>query len=174
MSKKPAKAKGNRESKDRETKTKSASVTMWGGGALIILLLVALLAWQGGVLGGTTADAPAAAADSGSAPAALPAEVSVAQAIAKRDAGAFMLDVRQPEEWTEFHMPDATLIPLGELSTRRDELPRDQEIVVVCRSGNRSASGRDILNAAGFPSVTSMAGGMNAWRSAGHPIATGE
>jgi rhodanese-related sulfurtransferase len=59
------------------------------------------------------------------------------------------------------------------LAARVGELPRDQEIVVVCRSGNRSATGRDILREAGFMQVTSMAGGVTDWRAAGHPIATG-
>lgn len=102
-----------------------------------------------------------------------PREVSVEQAVAKRDSGAFILDVRQPEEWNEFHVPDSTLIPLGELASRVDELPKDQEIVVVCRSGNRSAQGRDILLSAGFTQITSMAGGLTQWKAAGYPTVSG-
>jgi len=52
-----------------------------------------------------------------------------------------VLDVRQPEEWEEIHIPGATLIPLGELHQRLGELPKDQDIVVSCHSGNRSQSG---------------------------------
>ena len=112
----------------------------------------------------------------GSAPAAekLPLEISVSEASSLRDAGAFILDVRQPEEWHESHIPGATLIPLGELASRVNELPKDQEIVVVCRSGNRSAQGRDILLSAGFAQVTSMAGGINQWKSAGLPVQSGQ
>jgi rhodanese-related sulfurtransferase len=102
-----------------------------------------------------------------------PREISVEEAVAKRDSGAFILDVRQPEEWNEFHVPDSTLIPLAELASRVDELPKDQEIVVVCRSGNRSAQGRDILLDAGFTQVTSMAGGLTQWRAAGYPTVSG-
>jgi rhodanese-related sulfurtransferase len=102
-----------------------------------------------------------------------PREISVEEAVAKRDAGAFILDVRQPEEWNEFHIPDSTLIPLGELAARADELPEHQEIVIVCRSGNRSAQGRDILLEAGFTEVTSMAGGLTQWRAAGYPTISG-
>lgn len=102
-----------------------------------------------------------------------PRQVSVDEAVAKRDSGAFILDVRQPEEWNEFHVPDSTLIPLSELASRVDELPQDQEIVVVCRSGNRSAQGRDILLDAGFTQVTSMAGGLTQWRAAGYPTVSG-
>jgi rhodanese-related sulfurtransferase len=103
----------------------------------------------------------------------LPREISVQDAATKRDADAFILDVRQPEEWNEFHIPDSTLIPLGELASRVNELPRDQEIVVVCRSGNRSAQGRDILLNAGFTQVTSMAGGVTQWQAAGYPTVSG-
>lgn len=87
-----------------------------------------------------------------------------------RDDGAFILDVREQSEWDEFHIPGATLIPLGQLASRVEELPKDQEIVVVCRSGNRSQEGRDILLDAGFDKVTSMAGGVTEWRSEGYPI----
>lgn len=119
-----------------------------------------------------SAAAPAASAPAGSIPA-LPAEISVAEALALREGGAFVLDVREPSEWTAVHIPDATLIPLGELASRVDEVPRDRQVVVVCRSGNRSAQGRDILLGAGFTSVTSMAGGLNDWAAAGYPTTSG-
>jgi rhodanese-related sulfurtransferase len=105
--------------------------------------------------------------------ASLPKEISVAQAKEKYDAGSFVLDVRQPEEWNETHVPGTTLIPLGELQSRVSELPKDKEIVVICRSGNRSQQGRDILLNAGFDQVTSVAGGVNAWKAAGYPTVTG-
>ena len=104
---------------------------------------------------------------------ALPMEVTVAKAAELRDGGAFILDVRQPEEWNEGHIPDATLIPLDQLPSRINEVPKDQPVVVVCRSGNRSAAGRDILLDAGFPNVTSMGGGMNSWAAKGLPTVTG-
>ncbi len=85
-----------------------------------------------------------------------------------------MLDVRQPEEWEEMHIPGATLIPLGELPQRLGELPQDQEIVVYCRSGNRSQSGAEILAKNGFSGVTSMAGGIQQWSTAGYPTETGK
>jgi rhodanese-related sulfurtransferase len=103
----------------------------------------------------------------------LPKEVNVATAAQLRDGGAFMLDVREQSEWESFHMPGATLIPLASLDDRLSELPKDQDIVVVCRSGNRSATGRDILLNAGFTNVTSMSGGMNQWQAQGLPTETG-
>ena len=133
----------------------------------LMLLLVASLI----VAGCAPAAAPASSAPA--AAAALPAEIPVADAAAKRDAGAFILDVRQPDEWNAVHIPGATLIPLDQLEARVNEVPKDKEVVVVCRSGNRSQQGRDILKSAGFSQVTSMAGGMNQWSAAGYPTATG-
>ncbi len=82
----------------------------------------------------------------------------------------FVLDVREQFEWDEFHIPNTTLIPLGELAGRVNEVPRDAKIVVVCRSGNRSQEGRDILKQAGFENVTSMNGGVVDWRASGYPV----
>lgn len=99
----------------------------------------------------------------------LPSTISVDEAYSMYQEGAFVLDVRTVEEWNEYHAPGTTLIPLDELASRVDELPKDQPIVVICRSGNRSQQGRDILLQAGFD-ATSVTGGLNAWRSSGYPI----
>ncbi len=104
----------------------------------------------------------------------LPAEITVAQAAQKRDQGAFILDVREPSEWVQFHLTGATLIPLGDLPNRLGEIPRDRDVIVVCRTGHRSAQGRDILLKAGFTRVTSMAGGITQWQTQGLPLATGQ
>ena len=108
-----------------------------------------------------------------SGPGALPLTVSVTQADQMRAAGDLIIDVRESSEWAGGHIAGATLIPLGSLPSRLSELPRDRPILVVCHSGNRSAQARDILRAAGFPSVTSMAGGMAAWLAAKMPVVTG-
>jgi rhodanese-related sulfurtransferase len=100
---------------------------------------------------------------------ALPQVVNVEEAYQLVDGGAFLLDVRTQEEWDDFHAPQATLIPLDQLESRVNEVPIDQEVVVICRSGNRSQVGRDILLNAGHPSATSVDGGMNAWAAAGYP-----
>jgi rhodanese-related sulfurtransferase len=99
----------------------------------------------------------------------LPSEINVEEAYQLVQEGAFLLDVRTPEEWDDFHAPQATLIPLDELESRADEVPSDQDILVICNSGNRSQVGRDILLNAGHPNATSVDGGMQAWRSAGYP-----
>lgn len=117
--------------------------------------------------------APAAASPTAvilAEPTDLPMTVTVSQAAELRDSGAFMLDVREVEEWNQAHIPNATLIPLGQLPGRLSEVPKDQPVVVYCRSGNRSQSGRDILLGAGFTNVTSMSGGINDWIAKGFSV----
>jgi rhodanese-related sulfurtransferase len=138
---------------------------------LVVLALIAALAVTG--CGASSASEPPSGGAVATAGPGLPLEVSVAEAATLRDAGAFILDVRQPDEWAAGHIEGATLIPLGELSARVAEVPGDRDVVVVCRSGNRSAQGRDVLLGAGLAAVTSMAGGMNDWADAGLPVVTG-
>ncbi len=102
----------------------------------------------------------------------LPAFVSVDEAYDLYQSGMFVLDIRTQEEWNEYHAPNTTLIPLDELASRVNELPKNEPILVVCRSGNRSQAGRDILLQAGF-NATSMNGGLNQWRDSGYPIVRG-
>jgi rhodanese-related sulfurtransferase len=99
----------------------------------------------------------------------LASEISVDQAYQMYQGGTFVLDVRTQEEWDQYHAPNTTLIPLDQLQSRMGELPKDKQIVVVCRSGNRSQEGRDILLSAGFQ-VTSMSGGLKEWSARGYPI----
>ena len=103
----------------------------------------------------------------------FPRSISVAQAAAKKGAGAFFLDVREPQEWTQIHIPGSVLIPLAQLQSRLDELPRDKEIVVVCRSGNRSLMGLDIIRQGGLAKSSSMEGGLIAWQTSGYPAESG-
>ena len=103
----------------------------------------------------------------------LPKSISVDEAHELYQNGTFFLDVRTQEEWDEFHAPNSILIPLDQLPDRLSELPDDQPIVVVCRSGNRSEMGRDILLEAGFKQATSMEGGLTEWAAGGYPTVTG-
>ncbi|MBA4384543.1 MAG: rhodanese-like domain-containing protein [Anaerolinea sp.] len=103
----------------------------------------------------------------------LPATITVQQANEQFANGAFLLDVREPSEWNEAHVEGAVLIPLGELSTRVSEIPADQDVLIICRSGNRSGQARDLLRAAGLNRTTSIDGGINAWMSAGLPVISG-
>jgi len=144
--------------KKKVVKKTNNSTLLWAGLGIIVLIFAGIFLTR-----------PNAASSSTG----LAREVSVSKAATMRDAGAFVLDVREPSEWNQVHIPGATLIPLGQLASRVDELPKDQEIVVVCHSGNRSAQGRDILLSAGFDQVTSMAGGMTQWEAAGLETTSG-
>lgn len=135
-----------------------------------LLTLAALILAGCAPAGTATPSQPTAAA----APAGTWQEISIAQAEQKRTDGALMLDVREQDEWDTLHIPGATLIPLSTLPTHLSELPKDQEIVVYCRSGNRSKSGAEILSQAGFTNVSSMAGGITEWQTAGYPTETGK
>lgn len=75
----------------------------------------------------------------------------------------FLLDVRNPEEWAITRLEGATLIPLPELDRRYTELPLDQEIVVYCRSGVRSANAADFLRLKGYRNVKNLPGGTLRW-----------
>lgn len=131
------------------------------GSQIAVLAVVALIVYLLLQMGRTSNNASTTS---------LPKEISVSEAYTKYQQGAFFIDVRTQEEWNEYHAPNTSLIPLDQLPARLNELPKDREIVVVCRSGNRSAQGRDILLGAGFTQVTSMAGGLSEWRASGYPI----
>jgi rhodanese-related sulfurtransferase len=96
-------------------------------------------------------------------------DVSVAQAVELVDAGGFLLDVREDHEWQAGHAPDAVHIPMSALAARTAEIPADRTIVCVCHVGARSAIVADALNRGGWTAVN-MAGGMEAWGTAGLPI----
>ena len=103
----------------------------------------------------------------------MPATVSVTDAAQRFDQGAFLLDVRTVEEWNQGHIDGAILIPLDELSSRIDEVPAEQDVLIICRSGNRSADARNLLRSAGLKRTTSINGGINEWIAKGLPVVTG-
>jgi len=74
-----------------------------------------------------------------------------------------LLDVREPHEWEIVHLEDARLIPVNTLAGHLDELPRDEEIVVYCKSGMRSARAAQLLKDAGFRKVRNLEGGITRW-----------
>ena len=93
--------------------------------------------------------------------------VDVREASRRQADGALLIDVRQPDEWNAGHAPNARLIPLGSLASRLAEIPRDREVLLICRSGNRSGTAQRQLLQAGYEHVYNVTGGMNAWTSAG-------
>ena len=74
-----------------------------------------------------------------------------------------LIDVREPGEWEVAHLPTARLIPLGTLAASMGELDATRELVVMCRSGKRSADAVRRLQAAGFRRVKNLAGGILRW-----------
>lgn len=83
----------------------------------------------------------------------------------------FLVDVRSQQEYLhDGHIEGAHLMPLHTLMQYVDELPQDQEIVVVCRSGNRSMVACQQLVGLGFADVKNFNGGMIAWQMAGLPV----
>lgn len=98
------------------------------------------------------------------------ATIDVSEAWRRKQAGALLVDVREPDEWRSGHAPGATHIPLGALPTRIGELPRDRDVLLVCRSGNRSATAQQVLRGQGYDRAVSVTGGMSAWARAGLPV----
>ena len=82
---------------------------------------------------------------------------------------AVLLDVREHEEWVAGHVEGAVHVPLGQLPGRLPEVPDDGDLVVVCRSGARSAQATAWLAAQGRPAAN-LDGGMQAWAAAGRPM----
>lgn len=74
-----------------------------------------------------------------------------------------VIDVREDEEAAAGIIPGAKHIPLGQLPERHGEIERSSEIVLVCRSGNRSGRACDYLSSLGFAGLKNMSGGMLAW-----------
>ncbi len=75
-----------------------------------------------------------------------------------------LVDVREPWEYEEFHLPGAKLIPLAQLSDRLGEVSPKKPALVYCRSGNRSASAVSLMMGQGFEEVYNLVGGVMAWR----------
>lgn len=96
--------------------------------------------------------------------------VKVAEAREALDAGrALLVDVRDQKEWDAGHAPEALHVPLRRLPERIAKLPRGKEIVVVCRSGNRSRTAAELIGAKKL-AVAHLDGGMKAWAKAGLPV----
>lgn len=83
-------------------------------------------------------------------------------------AGLVVLDVREPHEWADGHIDGAVHIPLGDLPARREELDPQQQTLVVCHLGGRSAKATAWLLTQGHD-VVNLDGGMDAWQAAGRP-----
>lgn len=85
---------------------------------------------------------------------------------------AYLLDVRELDEWNAGHAPGAAHLPMMEIPSRMDEVPQDREVVVVCRIGGRSGHVVAYLRQQGWDNVTNLDGGMMGWAAAGRPVVT--
>lgn len=91
------------------------------------------------------------------------------------EAGAHVIDVRQPDEWNRGRIPEAELVPLNGIysfgkALKDLNLPRDEEVIFVCAMGQRSASAAEIAMVAGLEKVYNLANGMNGWVARRYPI----
>jgi len=95
--------------------------------------------------------------------------------LAENPGGVQILDVREPDEFTGAlgHIANAKLIPLGSLNQRISEIAKEKPVVVVCRSGARSAQATMMLKNAGYAKVANLAGGMQRWRAQNLPVEGG-
>jgi glyoxylase-like metal-dependent hydrolase (beta-lactamase superfamily II)/rhodanese-related sulfurtransferase len=82
-----------------------------------------------------------------------------------------VLDVREPHEWEEGHVPGALHIPMRQVADRVAEIPRDRPVALICRGGPRSSLVGSLLLARGFRDLTNVWGGMTGWLEAELPVA---
>jgi len=99
----------------------------------------------------------------------VPDQLTPAETLEAKNDGALIVDIRESEGFEQFHIPGSVNIPLDELTSRLDEIPRDQHVILVCALGRTSYAARDILLERGYTSISSMLGGMTAWYDSGYP-----
>lgn len=95
--------------------------------------------------------------------------VNPAKAKEMMDQGTLLIDVRELSEWNHGHAPGVLHIPLASLEDNLHRIPKDEEILVCCRSGNRSSSAVSLLKKMGIQAIN-LDGGMMAWQRQGLPI----
>ncbi len=98
-------------------------------------------------------------------------EISLQDYEAERETGV-TIDVREPAEYAQAHVPGAVLIPMGQLASRLEEIDRSARVHVICASGNRSKAMTDLLVGAGFDAV-SVADGTHGWIESGRDVEVG-
>lgn len=95
--------------------------------------------------------------------------VDPVDAKAMMDRGTILIDVREISEWNAGHAPGAVHIPLASLGGNLNRIPRDEDVLVCCRSGNRSSSAVAMLTEKGFYAIN-VTGGMSQWDASGLPV----
>ena len=99
-------------------------------------------------------------------------DIDPAAAVRLLEGGAFLLDVREDDEWDAGHAPEAVHVVMGSVPDRIDEIPSDRTVVCICRVGGRSGSVATALAGAGYD-VRNVDGGMLAWEAAGLAVVDG-
>ena len=98
------------------------------------------------------------------------ASVTLEQARAEHQAGkALLVDIREPDEHATGVAPGARLLPMRQLPARLAELPRDQPVLLICNTQNRSRATLDALRAQGWTNLRYVHGGMSEWARRGWP-----
>jgi len=119
----------------------------WIGGIVLLVIAVAYLMWirrpVKGIQNMSTGD--------------------LGEALKNKSNPISIIDVREPSEFAGGHIVKARNIPLGQLAGKLKELPKNSEIVFVCRSGNRSMQAAKIAQKQGYSSVFNLVGGMSRW-----------
>ncbi|MGM0818127.1 MAG: rhodanese-like domain-containing protein [Actinomycetota bacterium] len=87
-----------------------------------------------------------------------------------RDAGATIIDVRQPEEYEDGRIEDAVSIPLREVAASVDEVPEDTDVIVMCQVGGRASMGLTMLRVMGYDNAEGFPGSFEAWVEAGEAV----
>lgn len=99
-------------------------------------------------------------------------EISVNELAQKLLDGAFLIDVRELDEWIAERVPEVPLIPLGEITDRLTDFPKEGEVFIICRSGARSATACQFLRSNDVNAIN-VAGGTLAWIASGQDVASG-
>ena len=99
-------------------------------------------------------------------------EISVNELAQKLLDGAFLIDVRELDEWIAERVPEVPLIPLGEITDRLADFPKEGEVFIICRSGARSATACQFLRSNDVNAIN-VAGGTLAWIASGQDVASG-
>ena len=101
-------------------------------------------------------------------------EVTPQEAQERLQHGALLIDVREPHEYEEVHAAGAVLMPLSSFQDQYASLPKDAEIIMICRSGARSAQAGTFLADVGYGNVSNLVGGTLAWVQGGLPTGDGQ
>ena|ERR1051326_1536626 len=99
-------------------------------------------------------------------------EIDLDRFAAAHAAGGYVIDVREPDEYVDGHVPGARLMPLSRLGALASDVPAGQPVYVICATGNRSKAGAGLLAQRGHEAY-SVAGGTSGWARTGRPVVTG-